>query len=222
MAPGVGMAGPTYHFSLDEEDGSSTAGYLNVVMDNTSGNPVGGEPSYIYFNEDGSYSTAATAGSSLYTIYSNGNGSSPTTCSIGFDATTQYAGNTTVYGISDGNAYGVLQSIQIDNAGIITGTYSNGIVRNEAQIAVAQFTNNAGLTKTGVSLYQESSNSGTPNIKTVSALGLSVTPSSLEMSNVDLANELADMIITQRGFQSNSKIITVGDEMLETIVNMKR
>ena len=222
MAPGVGMAGPTYHFSLDEEDGSSTAGYLNVVMDNTSGNPVGGEPSYIYFNEDGSYSTAATAGSSLYTIYSNGNGSSPTTCSIGFDATTQYAGNTTVYGISDGNAYGVLQSIQIDNAGIITGTYSNGIVRNEAQIAVAQFTNNAGLTKTGVSLYQESSNSGTPNIKTVSALGLSVTPSSLEMSNVDLANELADMIITQRGFQSNSKIITVGDEMLETVVNMKR
>ena len=222
MAPGEGMAGPTYHFSLDEEDGSSTAGYLNVVMDNTSGNPVGGEPSYIYFNEDGSYSTAATAGSSLYTVYSNGNGSSPTTSSVGFDAVTQYAGNTTVYGVSDGNAYGVLQSIQVDSSGIISGTYSNGIIRTEAQIAVAQFVNSAGLTKTGTSLYQESNNSGTPNVKTVDALGLSVTPSSLEMSNVDLANELADMIITQRGFQSNSKIITVGDEMLETIVNMKR
>lgn len=222
MAPGQGMAGPTYHFTMDEEDGSKTAGYLNVTMDDTTGNPNGGAPSYIYFNEDGSYSSAATAGSSLYTVYSNGNGSSPTTNSIGFDAVSQYAGNTTVYGVSDGNAYGVLQKVQIDEAGIITGTYSNGIIRNEAQIAVAQFTNNAGLTKAGVSLYQQSNNSGTPNIKTVRGLGVSITPSSLEMSNVDLANELSEMIITQRGFQSNSKIITVGDEMLETIVNMKR
>ena len=115
-----------------------------------------------------------------------------------------------------------MQQVQVDASGIITGTYSNGVIRNEAQIAVAQFVNAAGLTKAGTSLYQESNNSGTPNVKTVDALGLSVTPSSLEMSNVDLANELAEMIITQRGFQSNSKIITVGDEMLETIVNMKR
>ena len=190
MAPGVGLAGPTYHFTQTEEDGS--------------------------------YSSAATAGASLYNVYSNGNGASPTTSSIGFDAVTQYAGNTTAYGISDGNAYGVLQQVQVDASGIITGTYSNGVIRNEAQIAVAQFVNAAGLTKAGTSLYQESNNSGTPNVKTVDALGLSVTPSSLEMSNVDLANELAEMIITQRGFQSNSKIITVGDEMLETIVNMKR
>ena len=222
MAPGQGMAGPTYQFKLTEEDGSTTAGYLNVVLDDLSGNPAGGEPSYIYFNEDGSYSSAATAGSSLYTIYSDGNGAAPTTSSVGFDAVTQYAGNTTVYGISDGNAYGVLQKVQISESGIISGTYSNGIIRDEAQIAVAQFVNNAGLTKAGTSLYQESNNSGQPNIKTVHALGLSITPSSLEMSNVDLANELAEMIITQRGFQSNSKIITVGDEMLETIVNMKR
>lgn len=222
MAPGEGMAGPTYQFTQKEQDGSTTAGYLNVTMDETTGNPNGGFPSFIYFNEDGSYSSAATAGASLYTLYSDGNGASPTTSSIGFDATSQYAGNTTVYGVSDGNAYGVLQSIQVDSSGIISGTYSNGIIRTEAQIAVAQFVNSAGLTKTGTSLYQESNNSGTPNIKTVDALGLSVTPSSLEMSNVDLANELADMIITQRGFQSNSKIITVGDEMLETIVNMKR
>ena len=222
MAPGEGMAGPTYQFTQKEQDGSTTAGYLNVTMDETTGNPNGGFPSFIYFNEDGSYSSAATAGASLYTLYSDGNGASPTTSSIGFDATSQYAGNTTVYGVSDGNAYGVLQSIQVDSSGIISGTYSNGIIRTEAQVAVAQFVNSAGLTKTGTSLYQESNNSGTPNIKTVDALGLSVTPSSLEMSNVDLANELADMIITQRGFQSNSKIITVGDEMLETIVNMKR
>jgi flagellar hook protein FlgE len=87
---------------------------------------------------------------------------------------------------------------------------------------VAQFNNASGLTKTGSSLYQESNNSGTANVKTASDLGVTITPSALEMSNVDIANEFSDMIITQRGFQSNSKIITVGDEMLETLIGMKR
>ena len=60
------------------------------------------------------------------------------------------------------------------------------------------------------------------NIKTAGDLGCTITPSSLEMSNVDMASELADMIVTQRGYQSNSKIITVSDELLETLINMKR
>ena len=94
--------------------------------------------------------------------------------------------------------------------------------QTEAQVAIAQFTNASGLTKTGNSLYKESNNSGTANVKTASDLGVTITPSALEMSNVDIANEFSDMIITQRGFQSNSKIITVGDEMLETLINMKR
>ena len=62
----------------------------------------------------------------------------------------------------------------------------------------------------------------TANVKTASDLGCTITPSALEMSNVDIANEFSDMIVTQRGFQSNSKIITVSDEMLETMINMKR
>ncbi len=222
MAPTEGKAGPTYKFSFSETDGSTISGYLNVVMDEASGNPADGAPTYVYYNEDGTYNASATQGSSLYTVYSNGNGASPTTSSFTFDNTTQYAGNTTVYATSDGNAYGILTSIEIDAAGIITGSYSNGILRTEAQIAVAQFVNSAGLTKVGTSLYQQSNNSGTANIKTVDALGLSLTPSSLEMSNVELASELADMIVTQRGFQSNSKIMTVADEMLETIINTKR
>ncbi len=78
----------------------------------------------------------------------------------------------------------------------------------------------------GGNLYAESNNSGRVKngavIKTASDLGCSITPSALEMSNVDIANEFSDMIITQRGFQSNSKIITVDDEMLETVIGMKR
>ncbi|MBR1885826.1 MAG: flagellar hook-basal body complex protein, partial [Schwartzia sp.] len=121
-----------------------------------------------------------------------------------------------------GHAAGTLSSVAIDSSGIITGTYTNGVRQYEAQIAVAQFNNASGLTKTGESLYQSSSNSGEANIHTADDLGVTLTPSALEMSNVDVANEFTDMIITQRGFQSNSKIITVSDEMLETLINLKR
>jgi len=87
---------------------------------------------------------------------------------------------------------------------------------------VAHFNNSAGLFKTGTSLYKESANSGDPLLIKAGEFGVSIIPGTLEMSNVNIANEFADMIITQRGFQSNAKIITVGDEMIETAVNMKR
>ncbi len=141
---------------------------------------------------------------------------------LDLSAITQYSGSSTIAGTANGNAAGTLSSISIDSSGIITGTYSNGIKQAEAQVAVAQFNNASGLTKTGDSLYQISNNSGDPNVKTAADLGVKITPSALEMSNVDVANEFTDMIITQRGFQSNSKIITVSDEMLETLINMKR
>lgn len=139
-----------------------------------------------------------------------------------FDDVTQYAGSSTAFATTDGNAAGTLKSVSIDSSGVITGTYTNGLNVQEAQVAIAQFNNASGLTKTGNSLYTESNNSGTPNIGTVNDLGCTVTPSSLEMSNVDMASELTDMIVTQRGYQSNSKIITVSDELLETLINMKR
>ena len=100
--------------------------------------------------------------------------------------------------------------------------YTNGLHRTEAQVAIAQFNNAAGLTKSGGSLYEKSNNSGEAHIESASALGVTITPSALEMSNVDMASELTDMIVTQRGYQSNSKIITVSDELLETLINMKR
>ena len=140
----------------------------------------------------------------------------------GLSSLTQYSGSNTAYSTTDGYAAGTLKSVSIDSKGIITGTYTNGVNRQEAQVAVAQFNNAAGLTKTGNSLYSLSNNSGEANIKTAGDLGCTITPSALEMSNVDMASELTDMIVTQRGYQSNSKIITVSDELLETLINMKR
>lgn len=116
---------------------------------------------------------------------------------------------------------GTLQSVEVDSSGIVTGIYSNGARQTEAQVAVAHFKNSAGLFKTGTSLYQESANSGAPEIIQSGDYGVTITPGALEMSNVDVAEEFANMIITQRGFQSNSKIITVGDEMVKTAIDMK-
>ena len=176
------------------------------------------------------YSTAAVQGAADQKIdyYNSTTGQlEDTRVTIVFDdpsfPLTQYTGGSSAQPVSvDGNPYGILSSVSADTSGIITGTYTNGQRRFEAQIAVAQFVNPAGLTKAGNNLFQESNNSGSANIKTAPDLGVNVTPSALEMSNVDLANEFSEMIITQRGFQANSKIINVGDEMLETLVNMKR
>ncbi len=144
---------------------------------------------------------------------------------LNFKEITQYTtgtGSTVAANRDDGNASGTLQSISIDKTGVITGTYTNGEKQAEAQVALARFNNPGGLTKVGESLYEESNNSGERNFNTATAFGATITPSALEMSNVDVANEFTDMIITQRGFQGNSKIITVSDEMLETLINMKR
>ncbi|MBR3721422.1 MAG: flagellar hook-basal body complex protein, partial [Selenomonadaceae bacterium] len=148
----------------------------------------------------------------------------PTTqnVTLDFGELTQFASSTTISSDSDGNTAGILKEIQLDNSGIITGIYTNGERREEAQVAIAHFTNFTGLTKTGTSLYKETDNSGVPVVGDAAAFGVTVTPGALEMSNVDVAQEFADMIVTQRGFQSNSKVIMVGDEMIETAVNMKR
>ena len=141
---------------------------------------------------------------------------------VDFADITQFASNTTVSSESDGNVAGTLKEIQIDNTGMMTGIYTNDERRPEGQVAIAHFTNFTGLTKTGTSMFQESDNSGVAVIDAAENMGVTVTPGALEMSNVDVAAEFADMIVTQRGFQSNSKVIMVGDEMLETAVNMKR
>lgn len=172
----------------------------------------------IQFSTDGKF----VSGNGTVTLTLNNGATGTQRVAVSLSALTQYSGSNTAFGTNDGNAQGTLKSLSIDSSGVITGTYTNGINQAEAQVAIAQFNNAAGLTKEGNSLYKESNNSGTPNIKTANDLGCTITPAALEMSNVDMASELTDMIVTQRGYQSNSKIITVSDELLETLINMKR
>ncbi|MDH7576758.1 MAG: flagellar hook protein FlgE [Bacillota bacterium] len=143
---------------------------------------------------------------------------------LDFSKMTQYAAETTATVQSqDGYSSGVLESLTIDQTGAIVGVFSNGTSRVLAQVALRRFTNPAGLLKAGNSLFTESSNSGRikPAPPGTSGYG-TVKPGSLEMSNVDLSSEFTDLIVTQRGFQANSRVITASDEMLQELVNLKR
>lgn len=123
-----------------------------------------------------------------------------------------------------GRTVGTLDDIVIDTNGKIYGTYSNGVERLLGQIAVANFVNPAGLEAIGGSLYRETRASGEFDGigEDISNTGDSMTQSVLEMSNVDLSKEFTEMIVTQRGFQANSRIITVSDTLIEELVNLKR
>lgn len=123
----------------------------------------------------------------------------------------------------DGYGMGYLDSFKIDQSGIITGVYSNGTNRELGQVALASFTNPGGLEKAGESTFVVSNNSGDPNIGPSGIAGKGkFIAGALEMSNVDLAAEFTDMIVTQRGFQANSKTITTSDEMLQSLLQLKR
>ncbi|MGB6059868.1 MAG: flagellar hook protein FlgE [Microthrixaceae bacterium] len=123
----------------------------------------------------------------------------------------------------DGTAAGLLQSFTVGQDGTIVGSYSNGRNRVVGQIALATFTNPEGLEKSGGSSYRDSINSGLAQIGVAGEGGRGLLSSgTLEMSNVDLASEFTNLIVAQRGFQANSRVVTTSDELLQEVVNLKR
>jgi flagellar hook protein FlgE len=129
----------------------------------------------------------------------------------------------TTFQYQDGYPAGTLRSITVDDMGVVTATYSNGEMTPTFQIALADFPSYDGLSKMGNNLYAESMASGQalPSTAGTGRLG-NISPSSLEMSNVDLAEEFVKMITTQRAFQANSRVITTSDEILQELINIKR
>ncbi len=123
----------------------------------------------------------------------------------------------------DGFAPGSLQSVSVGANGMITGLSDSGQTRDLGQLALADFTSPWGLARMGRSLFGESPSSGQANVNTPGAGGVGfITGNSLEMSNVDLATEFVNMIIYQRGYQASSRVVTVTDDMLEDVMNLKR
>ena len=180
----------------------------------------------IRFNNDGSLATYNPPNIS----FSGNNGSAPdqqVNLSFGtansFDGMTSFDSTSATSGISqDGYTGGDLVGIRIDQSGTVVGSFSNGRSFGLAQVAMAKFTNNEGLSTEGGNVYVQTANSGDPIIGTAATAGRGfIQSSALEASNVDLSRALTQLIIIQRGFQANGKTITTSDQLLQTLIGLK-
>ncbi|MGI6252466.1 MAG: flagellar hook protein FlgE [Aminivibrio sp.] len=137
---------------------------------------------------------------------------------------TQYGTGFTTKGYyQDGYTMGVLEDFAAGKDGTITGVYSNGVNIPLYRMALALFSNPAGLTNTGNTAFAVSNNSGLPQIVAAGEGGAgTIAGGTLEMANVDLSEEFVRLIIAQRGFQANARVVTTSDHVLEEVINIKR
>lgn len=142
----------------------------------------------------------------------------------GLDASTQYGSDSAMARhTQDGARAATLTSLSFNDKGILTASYDNGETRDVAQIAVAKFENNEGLFKIGKNLFKESKSSGQAALGKPGESGRGeVLSKSIELSNVDIANEFVNLMTAQRNFQANAKTLTTADEMLQQVLQIKR
>jgi flagellar hook protein FlgE len=205
----------------------SAANTWSWQVDPTSLTAAGVDPTSITgsgtltFNPDGSLASTGTQ-----TISFDSPGANTVSIAMdpgsGVNGITQYAGTTTaVLQNQNGYSAGTLENFSIDNNGVITGAFTNGVNVALAQIALADFNNPAGLLRVGDNMYQQSGNSGGAVVGFAGAGSQStLTSGALEMSNVDLATEFTNMIVAERGYQANAKTITTSDQMLQSLISM--
>jgi flagellar hook protein FlgE len=196
-------------WTVEAKDGATVLGGGSMVFDPT----------------DGSL-TASTTPPSITSLTINPAGPSWPAAGIDLDlsALSQFSGATSLApsGV-DGNAMGTLQSIALSGDGTIMGVYSNSLREPIGKLALASFANPGGLSKAGNSSYRVGDNSGLAVIGDAGTGGRgTLTAGALEMSNVDLAEEFTGLIVAQRGFQANSRVITTSDEILQDLVQLKR
>jgi len=131
--------------------------------------------------------------------------------------------NTTSITDQNGRAAGTLQGFSLSKDGTLMGQFSNGSTVGLGRVVLATFTNPGGLEKEGNSGYRATANSGAATVGAPGSPGIgSLASGSLEMSNVDLSQEFTNLIVAQRGFQANARIITTSDEVLQELTNLKR
>lgn len=201
---------------LDTPVSSASGTLWNVTLLDDTGASIGtGTLNYL---TDGTYDTSNTALSFSIPGYTPA-----TTVALDLTGTSEYGGSQTL-AVSqvDGYTAGTLSSVQVANNGDVVGVYSNGQRLTMARVAVATFNNPSGLERAGDTTYVQTNNSGLPVVTTPGSGSGSLLSSTLEMSNVDLGTEFTNLIIAQRGFQANSKVISTSDSVLEELVNLKR
>lgn len=221
----------TYDITLTDPDGTTyttTSTDGSATFTTSSGTVTLAAPTSGV--TDGTSSTfTVTAGTAVafdstpaITVTSTTAGTSGVSVELDFSKiTTTSNSSATLSGEADGYESGTLESYTISSDGTIVGSYSNGETQSIAQIALAVFENAAGLEKDGDNLYNATSSSG--NYSTVVAgTGGSGTMTSyaLELSNVDLAAQFTNMMVSQRAYQANTKVVTTADDMLQSLINM--
>jgi flagellar hook protein FlgE len=209
LTDGGGLTGGTAGTATEIASGSlafDAQGDLTSVTQAGTFNPVGANnPQSLTFNFGDPTSTGGT-GTSGITQFGGTNGVSTTT----------YTGQ-------DGNGYGALSSVQINNQGQVLGAFTNGTTRVLGQVALADFQAADKLDRIGGNLSVESTASGQPTVGEPATGGRgAVASGSLEQSNVDLANEFVNMIAAQRGFEANSKTVQTADQLLNELIQIKR
>jgi flagellar hook protein FlgE len=142
----------------------------------------------------------------------------------GLDSITQYGSESAVSRhTQDGASAATLTSLSFNDKGILTAVYNNGETKDIAQIAVAKFENNEGLFKVGKNLFKDSKSSGQAAMGKPGESGRGeVLSKSIELSNVDIANEFVNLMTAQRNFQANAKTLTTADQMLQEVLQIKR
>jgi flagellar hook protein FlgE len=189
-----------------------------------------GQSGTVTFFEDGSLNQFQFDNGATAIAFDPGTGAEAVQISFnagtggGFEGITQFASPfSTTARAQNGYEMGNLIDVAIDGTGIISGIFSNGMTRALAQISLAKFNNPGGLERAGNALFTESSNSGLA-IKgdPGEVVFASLSSGTLEMSNVDLAEEFVDMIVAQRGLQASARVLTASDEMLAEVVNLTR
>ena len=191
--------------------------------------PDSGNNGNIIFNEDGTLRTFESSDKAPIT-FTPGEGTPQLTIDIGADSTERLGGLTQFVAPSsvsvreqDGRSAGSLMSVSFEPNGNITGLFSNGTSENLGRVGLASFGNVNGLKRQGDNMFIETESSGQAVIGTAeTTVQGSIRSGAIEMSNVDLAQEFTNMIVTQRGFQASARSITTSDELLTEVVNLKR
>jgi flagellar hook protein FlgE len=175
------------------------------------------------FDSNGKLLTNSATGTPLVLSFSDGPANISLPDAGNLTGLTQLNATSDIKTVTDGSAAGSLTSFTIGPSGLVTGVYSNGQSRDLAQLAVASFDNPAGMEKLGANTFGPSASSGVAQVGAGATGGRgSIASGFLEMSNVDLAQQFTNMIMAQRGFQANSRVVTTSDEMLSDLVNLKR
>jgi flagellar hook protein FlgE len=186
-----------------------------------NGTTVTGTGQFVFSPATG---TMTSGGTGSITVTPPAGGASAFPVTMDFSRLSQLGTDTQIQA-SNQNGFppGSLGGFSVNTDGVITGIYTNGLTRSMGQLSISVFPNANGLERTGQNLWRDTDNSGIPVIGAPRTGGRGAVSSGfLEQSNIDIGNEFTDLIVTQRGFQANTRVVTTVDEMLQDLLNMKR